>query len=201
MRFDVLQAKNGSYYFRLVAPNGQIIASSELYRTQQDCLQAIEHMKASGQTPDAAQINYQTCFISYSVKDTEFAEKVNQFLSRNGVSTWFAPKDLAIGTKTRTALDQAISSHDRLIVVLSANSITSQWVEKEVEAALEQERQTGTNILLPVTIDNRVFEVPYGWAADLRRTRNIGSFNAWQKEQDFQTSANRLLDALRAEGT
>jgi uncharacterized protein YegP (UPF0339 family) len=201
MRFDVIQAQNGAYFFRLVAPNGQIIASSEMYRARDDCLRAIEYVKASGQAPKTTQISYQTCFISYSAKDTAFAEKLYQFLSKNGVSTWFAPKDLEFGAKTRVALDEAISTRDRLIVVLSTNSIASHWVEKEVESAFEQERQTDNLVLLPVALDNSAFEAPHGWAADLRRTRNIGSFADWTDDDKFLVSADRLLRALRADGT
>jgi Pentapeptide repeats (8 copies)/TIR domain len=46
-------------------------------------------------------IEYYTCFISYSSKDQELAERLYADLQRNGVRCWFAPEDLKIGDKFR----------------------------------------------------------------------------------------------------
>ena len=54
---------------------------------------------------------------------------------------WFAPEDLKIGDKFRTRIDESIRIYDKLMVILSENSIRSPWVEDEVEAALEKERK------------------------------------------------------------
>jgi Pentapeptide repeats (8 copies)/TIR domain len=54
-------------------------------------------------------IQMYSCFISYSSKDQEFAERLHADLQNKGVRCWFAPHDLPIGAKTWDAIDEAIS--------------------------------------------------------------------------------------------
>ncbi|MEE8584023.1 MAG: TIR domain-containing protein [Acidobacteriota bacterium] len=42
----------------------------------------------------------------------------------NGVRCWFAPEDMKIGDKILERIDQTIRVHDKLLVVLSAASIS-----------------------------------------------------------------------------
>ena len=86
-------------------------------------------------------IEFYSCFISYSSKDQEFAERLHADLQAKGVRCWFAPEDMKIGAETRQAIDEAIRLHDKLLLVLSEHSVDSDWVQKEVETAFEQERQ------------------------------------------------------------
>jgi len=44
-KFKVFKDKKGEYRFRLIAPNGQIIASSEGYQNKAGCLNGIESVK------------------------------------------------------------------------------------------------------------------------------------------------------------
>jgi hypothetical protein len=58
-----------------------------------------------------------------------------------GVRCWFAPEDIKIGDKFRQWIDEAIRIHDKLLLILSKESIASFWMEEEVESALEKERK------------------------------------------------------------
>lgn len=44
--FEIFRDKEGKFRFRLKAPNGEIIASSESYETKRECLKGIESVKA-----------------------------------------------------------------------------------------------------------------------------------------------------------
>ncbi|MDX1523354.1 MAG: toll/interleukin-1 receptor domain-containing protein [Anaerolineae bacterium] len=141
---------------------------------------------------------YHSCFISYSHQDEAFAQKLYADLLGAGVTCWFAPEDLKIGSRLRDAFDQAIPAHNKLLLILSAHSVASDWVEHEVETAFEQERERQAVILFPIRLDETVFEVTAGWAAHIRRTRHIGDFRRWQdSEAAYQTSLRRLLRDLR----
>jgi hypothetical protein len=85
-------------------------------------------------------IQHYSCFISYSTKDQEFAERLHADLQNKGVRCWFAPHDLPIGAKTWDAIDEAIKLRDKLLLILSKNSIKSDWVEDEVQKAFAEER-------------------------------------------------------------
>lgn len=124
----------------------------------------------------ARPIEFQSCFISYASADQNFASQLRSDLWREQIRCWFAPEDLKIGDRFRKEIDRSIQLHDRLLVVLSAASLASAWVEDEVEAALERERNTGSVVLFPVRIDDAVMTTGTAWAASLRRTRHICGF-------------------------
>jgi hypothetical protein len=99
---------------------------------------------------------FYSCFISYSSTDQEFAERLHVGLRHKRVRCWFAPEDLKIGDKIRPRIDETIRSHDKLLLILSENSVESQWVEQEVETSLDQERQQGRTVLFPIRLDDTV---------------------------------------------
>ena len=121
-----------------------------------------------------------SCFISYSAKDNRFIERFRNELANHGVRTWFAPRDLPFGASTRDVIEAQIKSHDRLIVVLSKSSLQSQWVQFEVETALELEQKKRREILIPVCIDDTAFASKVSWARHLVRTRNVAQYQNWR---------------------
>ena len=82
-----------------------------------------------------------SCFISHSPKDKTFANRLWADLQNKGIRCWFAPHDLSIGSKTLDAIDEAIKGRDKLLLILSKNSIESDWVEDEVLKAYAEERR------------------------------------------------------------
>ena len=140
-----------------------------------------------------------SCFISHSSKDQAFAKRLHADLQDNGVRCWFAPEDMKIGDKIRQAIDRSIRVHDKLLLVLSKHSITSEWVEKEVETAFEEERKRKKTVLFPVRIDSSVMDTDQAWATDIRNTRHIGDFTQWKDPHPYQGAFDRLLRDLKDE--
>jgi hypothetical protein len=146
-------------------------------------------------------IEFYSCFISYSSKNQAFAERLYADLQSRGVRCWFAPEDLKIGEKIRVGIDESIRRHDKLLLVLSKYSVESEWVEKEVETAMEQERKQKRTVLFPVMLDNSVMKIESGWPADIRRSRNMGDFRKWKDYDSYQKAFDRLLRDLKAESS
>jgi uncharacterized protein YjbI with pentapeptide repeats len=142
-------------------------------------------------------IEYYTCFISYSSKDQGFAERLYADLQRKGVRCWFAPEDMKTGDKIRQRIDESIRLYDKLLLVLSQDSIKSVWVEFEVEAALSKEQTRNATVLFPVRLDAAVLESATSWAAHLQRTRHITDFTRWKQHDDYQKAFARLLRDLQ----
>jgi hypothetical protein len=142
---------------------------------------------------------YYSCFISYSSKNQDFAERLHSDLQAKGVRCWFAPEDLKIGDRILDRIDQEIRVYDKLMVVLSEHSIDSDWVETEVQATLEKERQRKQTVLFPIRLDDAVRDTKRAWAAKLRRERNIGDFSCWKDHDAYQKAFDRLLRDLKAE--
>jgi len=144
-------------------------------------------------------IEFYSCFISYSSKDDDFAKRLHADLQAQSVRCWFAPEDLKIGGKFRMRIDEAIRVHDKLLLVLSEDSVKSAWVEKEVETAFEKEcRQDNKPVLFPIRLDDAVMQTDQAWAADIRRTRHIGDFSHWKEHDAYQQAFRRLLRDLKA---
>ena len=144
-------------------------------------------------------IQHYSCFISYSSKDEAFAQRLHADLQNKGVRCWFAPKDMKIGDKIRTRIDEVIRIHDKLLLVLSQNSVASAWVEKEVETAFDKEIKRKELVLFPIRLDDIVIESKTGWAADIRRSRHIGDFSNWKDHDEYQKELKRLLRDLQIE--
>jgi hypothetical protein len=143
-------------------------------------------------------IQFHSCFISYSSNDEEFARRLYNDLLREGVKCFFAPEDLKIGERFRVRIDEAVRVHDKLLLILSEDSVSSQWVEKEVETAFEKEEEQKKTVLFPVRLDDAVMEEKTGWAADVRKSRHIGDFRDWKNHDSYKQAFERLMRDLKA---
>ncbi len=146
-------------------------------------------------------IQFYSCFLSHSSKDDEFARRLYADLQDKGVRCWFAPEDLKVGDRIRDTIDRIIRVRDKLLVVLSENSIASQWVEDEVEAAIEEERKSSERrtILFPLQIDDAVVHTDRAWARAIMRTRHTGDFSRWKEHDAYRKGLERLLRDLKHE--
>ena len=174
-----------------------LIQTAKLYQeglTQEDIISiAYEIARIRGEQP----IQLFSAFISYSHRDESFARCLYNNLQDKGVRCWFAPEDIKIGDRIRRRIDEMIHLNDKLLLILSENSITSNWVEKEVETAFEKERETGQIVLFPIKLDDTVDKTKAGWVADIRRSRHIGDFTNWENRNAFEASFARVLRDLR----
>ena len=146
-------------------------------------------------------IRFYSCFISYSTKDQDFADRVYADLQNKGVRCWFAPEDLKIGDRFRQRIDEAIRLHDKLLLILSENSVRSDWVREEVESCLERERREKRTVLFPIRLDDAIMDTNEAWAASIRRQRNMGDFRGWKVHDSYQKALERLMLYLKAESS
>ena len=135
------------------------------------------------------------CFISYSSRDDDFAKRLHADMQDNKVRCWFAPHDMKIGAKIWDTIDAAIRVHDKVLLILSENSIASEWVEDEVNKAFAEERDRKQTVLFPVCIDDAVLNAKESWAAKVRE-RHIGDFTRWKDHDAYKESFERLLRDL-----
>jgi len=140
---------------------------------------------------------FYSCFISYSSQDDDFARRLHSDLQSNKVRVWFAPEDMKIGDKILERLDHSIRIHDKLLLVLSEQSIDSDWVEDEVTTAFEEERRRKKTVLFPIRLDNAVMDTNKAWAAKMRQ-RHIGDFTGWKNHDSYKKAFDRLLRDLKA---
>jgi hypothetical protein len=63
---------------------------------------------------------------------------------------------------------------------------------------LERDQQSKRPILVPIRIDDSVMKSRIGWAAYLRRTRNIGDFAHKDRDAQYFESLGRLVSDLQS---
>jgi hypothetical protein len=142
---------------------------------------------------------FYSCFISYSSEDLEFVRRLYSNLRHNNVRCWFATEDLKVGDRIRIRIDETIAEFDKVLIVLSSNSVMSQWVEQEVETALEKQRGLNTSVLIPISLDKEVWRCKSGWPKLIRNTTLIGDFSGWTDKKQYEESFSKLLKSLSKE--
>ena len=151
-------------------------------------------------------IEFYSCFISYSTKDQKFAERLHADLQAKGVRCWFAPEEMKGGRKLHEQIDEAIRLHDKLLLILSEHSMSSEWVRTEIAKARKREVKEGRRVLFPVRLVE--FDVLRDWEcfdADIgidsaREIREyfIPDFSDWKDHDSYQAAFQRLVKDLKA---
>lgn len=144
--------------------------------------------------------------ISYSGKDQLFAERLYADLQARGVRCWFAPHDVQGGKKLHEQIDDAIRVHERLLLVLSPESIHSEWVKTGIIKASQRERAEKRRMLFPVRL-NISYEELKEWECfdgdtgkDLAREIReyyIPDFSQWERPEKFKEEFEKLVRDLK----
>jgi hypothetical protein len=156
---------------------------------------------------EAWPVQFYSCFVSYSTHDQDFADRLYADLQAKGVRCWFAPHHLRPGKKIHEQIDEAIRVYDRLLLILSRDSMCSPWVKTEIAQARQKERSQNRRVLFPIRLVS--FEQVRAWKqfdADLgddsaREIREyyLPDFSRWKNQDAYQPAFDRLLSALEAE--
>jgi hypothetical protein len=136
-----------------------------------------------------------SCFISHSIQDRPFVERLYRDLERVGIRSWLDTQDIRPGADWESQVHQALSAHDKLLVVLSQSSIQSPLVRYEVERARELEQKTKRTVLFPIRIDDAVFRTPTP-LSEMISPRMIGDFEHWQDSESYKRAFSRLVKDL-----
>lgn len=151
-------------------------------------------------------IQFHSCFISYSHKDEDFARRLSSRLRDAGLRVWYAPEEMKGGGKLHEQIFSAIQVHDKLLLVLSENSLRSEWVMTEIRRARKDEREGGQRKLFPIRLVD--FEAIQKWECfdvdsgkDLAvevREFFIPDFSNWKDHDSFERAFAMLLRDLKA---
>jgi hypothetical protein len=149
-----------------------------------------------------------SCFISYSTKDQDFADRLYADLQANGVRCWFAPHDIRGGRKIHEQIEEAIRVYDKLLLILSDASMNSNWVKTEIANARAHERQQNGQMLFPITLVSydrikswKLFDADSGIdSAREIREYYVPDFSGWKDHDSYQQTFERLVRDLKASG-
>lgn len=70
-------------------------------------------------------------FLSYSRKNTEYARELQNKLRNEDLHAWRDETNIPGGSEWATVIEAAIERMDALVVIVTPESVSSEWVEKE----------------------------------------------------------------------
>ena len=93
-------------------------------------------------------------FISYNHSDKKFVDLLAYQLVQRHVNVWLDRWELSVGDTILEKVQEAIDGSSALLVVLSQNSVHSEWCKKEINAGLLKELEEKRVVVLPVLLDD-----------------------------------------------
>ncbi len=129
-------------------------------------------------------------FVSHSSKDADFVKRLCGALEASQdptVDCWMSGMDLQAGERWTREISRQIKQCDRFVVVISNDSVQSEWVEKEIALAVKHGKP-----ILPYFVDE--VDLPEGFDVYLHTVQNIAGFRMGEADGFAQLLA-ALTDA------
>jgi len=121
------------------------------------------------------------------------------------VRCWYAPEEMKGGEKLYDQIDSAIKIHDKLLLVLSENSIHSEWVSTEIRRCRKSEKREGKRKLFPIRLVDmetikewECFDADSGkdLAVEVREFF-LPDFSHWKDHDAYKKAFDRLMRNLK----
>lgn len=93
-------------------------------------------------------------FISHSSGDNKIAKKIANSLVERGYAVWLDEWEIKVGDSIIDKMNKGIVESDFLMILLSQNSIKSDWVTVELNAAKMKEMSKKKVFILPVLLED-----------------------------------------------
>jgi Helix-turn-helix. len=102
--------------------------------------------------------NYYSVFLSYGGPDEEVARALYENLRRRKVRCFFFPESAKLGQRLHRTMSDGVADYDRVVLICSQASLDRSGVQNEIEQVLIREAaEGGTELLVPITLDDHVF--------------------------------------------
>ena len=117
--------------------------------------------------------SFYSVFISYSHKDRSFATQLHDRLQAAGVRCWLDERHMRPGDDIYDEVDKGIREHEKILLCASEHSLSSWWVDAEIDAAFAKERELmqvtkrRALVLIPINLDGYMFSER--WKSGKRR--------------------------------
>jgi hypothetical protein len=151
-------------------------------------------------------VNSTHASFSYSSVDQPFTDRIYADLQAKGVRCWFAPHHGQRGRKLNEQISEAIRAHEKVLLILSRNSMSSEWVKTEIAQARRRELLEHVQILFPISLVS--FEEIRDWECfdsdigkdSAREIREyfIADFQHWNDRGVYEREFEKLLRDLKS---
>ncbi len=127
-------------------------------------------------------------FFSHDQVDESWVKRVKSALVERGFKSWLACDEIGPGQRFPTAIRRGMETCAAVAVVVSPESISSKWVEEELDWALELSNKSGIKLpLIPLLLRT----------AELPGTLSSHQLVDFRDEAKFDAGVKKLLAQLR----
>lgn len=89
-------------------------------------------------------------FLSHSHIDKPLARRLANDLTKHGIRVWIDEAEILVGDSLIKKIREGIDEVDYLAALLSPESVSSQWVQEELEVAMNQQIEGKRVKVLPL---------------------------------------------------
>lgn len=135
-------------------------------------------------------------FISYSRADSHFVDVLEGRLDDEGIRFWRDVHDALAGRLDRN-VEHGMRSNPIVVIVLSRDSVRSDWVEHEVSLATRLSKELSRDVLCPIALDESWKTCDWNGPVRTQLMKyNILDFSQWEIPQEFDRLFRRLVKGL-----
>ncbi|MCK9618237.1 MAG: TIR domain-containing protein [Lentimicrobiaceae bacterium] len=153
-----------------------------------------------------SKIEFQSIFISYSFKDKEFAQQINNELIDKGIMTFLWEKDSVGGESLKEIMSQSVKVKDRVLFIASKDSLKSSACHFELTEGRKKQELIWDNVLFPIHIDNYLFkvkkdnirpvEIQEEYWKNITELRNLNSLDFTEFVRDKNYTGNKYENLI-----
>lgn len=125
-------------------------------------------------------------FLAHDSADKFFARKLAEQLRDSGITVWIDEAEIKVGDSLTQKISKAIEESDFFGLLISHESVNSEWVKKELEIALQREIRERRVVVFPILIEK--VEIPA-----FLRDKHYADFTNPEK---FVSSLRNLVDSI-----
>ena len=114
-----------------------------------DLIEEAVHIKEERHRTDNKKV---VTFISHSSKDKPFIRQLTTDLTKSGISVWLDEQRILVGDSITEKVSQGLAESDYFLIALSDASVSSPWVQKELNSALISEIEKRKVKILPLKL-------------------------------------------------